>query len=114
MTDVLHIKNNKRRKLDEIQTRLTQLDPVLGLERDEHGMSLNKAAITNDFAERRLEQIIASHPAEWAEYCELTAQEIDLMDELGITAAIMNELFPDEQDIDADAILQGDIFQVIK
>lgn len=109
MAEILHITHSKRKELEQIQARLTQLAPLFGLKRDKHGMSLNKAAITNDFVARRLEQIIVSHPAEWAEYCELTVQEIDLMDELGITEAIMNELFPEERDIDAKKILQGNI-----
>lgn len=114
MADVVHINHSKWQELEQILTRLSQLDPVLGLERDEHGVSLNKTAITNDFASRRLEQIIASHPTEWAEYCELAVREIDLMRELGITDTIMNELFPEERDIDARAILQGNMLQVIK
>lgn len=114
MTDILHIDQNKREELSRIQARTAELAPLLGLERDERGMSLNKAAITNAFSARRLERIRAEHPAEWAEYCELTAQEMDLMDELGITKAIMDELFPDEAGIDFEALSQERPLHVVK
>lgn len=114
MTNIFHIDQNKRDKLCRIQARTTELEPLLGLEWDEQGVSLNKVAITNSFAARRLEQIRAEHPAEWAEYCELTIQEMDLMDELGFTKAIMDELFPEEADIDVEALLHEIPFQIVK
>lgn len=107
MSDILHIDQKEREELYRIQARTTELEPLLGLERDERGISLNKAAITNSFAARRLEQIRAEHPAEWAEYCELAAQEMELMDGLGIIKTLMDELFPEEAGIDFDALLRN-------
>lgn len=114
MADITYIDQDKREELCRIQARTTELEPLLGLERDEQGMSLNKAAITNPFAARRLEKIRAEHPAEWEEYCELTIQEMDLMDELGFTKAIMDELFPEEADIDVEALLREKPFHIVK
>lgn len=114
MTDILHMDQNKREELYRIQARTTELEPLLGLTRDEHGISLNKTAIVNPFAARRLEQIRAEHPAEWAEYCELTVQEMDLMDELGFTKAIIDELFPEEAGIDVETILRELPLHVVK
>lgn len=114
MTDILHIDQRKREELYRMQARTAELEPLLGLERNEQGISLNKTAITNSFAARRLEQIRTEHPAEWAEYCELTAQEMDLMDELGITKTIMDELFPDEANIDFEALLQENPLHIVK
>lgn len=114
MDNILHMNQDKREELCRIQARTTELEPLLGLERDGQGMSLNKSAITNPFAARRLDQIRSEHSAEWEEYCNLAVKEMDLMMELGITTAVMDELFPEEKDIDMGTPFPEGAFRVVK
>jgi len=104
MADILNIKNKEYKKLEQLQERIRELEVFLGLKRDEHGDSLNKASLGNSFAAIRLQQIRDQHPAEWEEYQSLVLAELELDQELGLTDNIMNSLFPDEKDIDPDNI----------
>lgn len=114
MAETLHIHQREINRIEEVRKRIRGLEPLLGLKRDETGHSLNRASLTNSFASRRLEQIRSSHPSEWNEYVALIEEEADLDEEIGVTASLMDELFPDEKDIDLEQLLNTPILKVVR
>lgn len=75
-----------KKRYEEINTRLTELNTILGYQRDERGDSLSKRARKEGgLTEALYRKIQEKHAAEYEEMVRLEAEKVQLEDELGIT-----------------------------
>lgn len=101
MAEIIDITMNKKKEYEAISKRIEELEEILGYNRLPDGSSLSRRSRNNTFARRRFAQIQDLHFAEAEEFMHLTAQAIQLEDELGISDEMMKMLdnLPDS-DID--------------
>lgn len=84
MAQILDINKKAIERYKEIKNRMSELESILGYDRDENGDSLNRRSATNPFAARRMEQLRAKNPAAYEEMLQLEAEQIGLERQLGL------------------------------
>ncbi len=99
MAEIIGIDKKKRERYEEIMARLRELDQILGFARDADGRSFHKRARKDEVSEKFFLSLQKQNPEALTEHMALTAQAIQLEDELGITEEymkILEEVLPSD------------------